>query len=256
MPAEKISYSSYFINLLFFLYFAVLLAERLQSIVRAVKDSEVRLFTDGFNRYVYSLALISISVSVLYLLITNRYFFVGLFTRDAGVYARINMGALCVAAGILLLSGMVHTEYTIAPIQFGAYGALIVAMIIQTVKQQGSSDNRLLLWFSLIYLTAFSMAIPVVYRSELPSATVFHVVEAVTSVVLVVAFTLMLRQVMTADATNLFYILPILAAAIGDSVTLILRWREEVNTFVLIFLIVACVLWCIGKVLSMQQIRQ
>jgi len=156
------------------------------------------------------------------------------------------MELLCIAAGLILVSGMVHTEYTVAPIQFGAYGALIVAMIIQTALTQQRSDKPVLLWLSVAFLTAFSMAIPVMYRSDIANAAFFHVAEAIAALVLVAMFTGMLYKVFCGDATNLFYFVPMLSALVLDTVLIVMRSREEINWFVLVSLIATCVLFLIG----------
>ena len=251
MPGEKVSLSSYFINLLFFLYFAILFAERLQSVVRSIADPAVHPMGSGFHRYVYVMTFCSLAVGVIFLIVTNYALFPALFTRSAEVYAKVDLGTLSIASGILLLSGMVHTEYTIAPLQFVAYGALIIAMFIRTATVTPSSGNPALLWLSLIYLTAFSMAIPVMYESQIRLSTLFHVIEAVTAILLVFVFTYFMRIVFVGDATNLFFWLPILVTAVLDGVLIAMRWNEKVNAFVLIFLIVACVLFCVGKTLSL-----
>lgn len=249
MVGEKVSLSSYFINLLFFLYFAILFAERLQSVVRSIVDPAVHPMGSGFHRYVYVMTFCSLAVGVIFLVVTNYALFPALFTRSAEVYAKVDLGTLSIAAGILLLSGMVHTEYTIAPLQFVAYGALIIAMFIRTATVTPSSGNPALLWLSLIYLTAFSMAIPVMYESQIRLSTLFHVIEAVTAILLVFVFTYFMRIVFVGDATNLFFWLPMLVTAVLDGVLIAMRWKEKVNAFVLIFLIVACVLFCVGKTL-------
>ena len=250
MSEEKVSLGVYLIHLMFFLYFAVLFAERTQSLVRTFADPAQKPFGDGFSVYVNSISILSLCATVIYLLVTNRMLFVGLFTRSAQVHDAVQIGALCIAAGVLLLSGMVHTEYTIAPLQFGAYGALIVAMLIRTAMVQSEADSKLLLWLSLAYLTAFSVAIPVVYRSGIARAPLFHALEAVTALLLVGAFTWMQYLGFTGCAVDLFYLVPILTAAVLDAVLLIMRWQEKVNSFVLIFVILAGVLFVVGKVLS------
>jgi FlaA1/EpsC-like NDP-sugar epimerase len=130
---------------------------------------------------------------------------------------------------------------------------LIVAMILKTVTVQSSTEHTFMLWFSLIYLTVFSMAIPVMYHSDIKSAALFHIIEAVVSVALVVAFTFMLRQVFFGQGGNLFYIIPILIAAIGDAIILAMRWKEEINWFVLIFIVLSCVIWVVGRILVLFQ---
>ncbi|MBE6630030.1 MAG: hypothetical protein E7624_04190 [Ruminococcaceae bacterium] len=243
----EISMSVYFIHLLFVIYFVVLTAERIQSIVRSVWDPDVLLFGDGFNCYTYLITFASLAVSLIYLIASNGNLFAGIFTRSAQVHGSIQMGRLCIATGLILISGMVHTEYTVAPIQFGAYGALIVAMIIQTARKHRQSDKRILLWLSVAFLTAFSMAIPVMYRSNITHAGLFHVLEALTALVLVAIFTGMFYKVFCEDATNLFYILPMLTAVALDTVLIVMRWQEEINWFVLVSLIATCVLFLIGR---------
>ena len=44
-----------------------------------------------------------------------------------------------------------------------------------------------------------------------------------------------------------------LIAAVGDAVILAMRWKESVNTFVLIFIILSAVLFAVGKVLFALQ---
>lgn len=244
---QTISVSIYFIHLLFAVYFVILSAERIQSIVRSVQDPAVLLFGDGFHCYTYLAALLSLGVALIYLILSNGNLFLGIFTRSARVHDRIRMGRLCVAAGLILVSGMVHTEYTVAPIQFGAYGALIVAIIIQTALSRQRSDKPVLLWLSTAFLTAFSMAIPVMYRSNIANAALFHVLEAVAALVLVAMFTKMLHTVFCGNATDLFYVVPMAAALLFDTALLVMRWQEEINWFVLVSLIATCVLFGIGR---------
>ena len=247
MEDQKISMSVYFIHLLFAVYFIVLTAERIQSIVRSVRDPDVLLLGDGFNCYTYLITFASLAVSLIYLIVTSGNLFTGIFTRSARVHGSIQMGRLCIATGLILVSGMVHTEYTVAPIQFGAYGALIVAMIIQTAQKHRQSGKPVLLWLSLAFLTAFSMAIPVMYRSNIAYAGLFHVLEAITALVLVAMFTGMLYKVFCKDATNLFYFVPMLTALVLDTVLIVMRSREEINWFVLVSLIATCVMFLIGR---------
>ena len=82
------------------------------------------------------------------------------------------------------------------------------------------------------------------------SAGLFHIIEAVVSLVLVAAFAYMAYRVFNNDAVNLFMLLPIIIAVIGDAVILSLRWKEQVNTFVLIFIIASAVMWLAGFIAS------
>jgi hypothetical protein len=91
------------------------------------------------------------------------------------------------------------------------------------------------------------MAIPVMYRSNIANAKLFHILEAVTALVLVGMFTAMLYKVFCGNATNLFYIVPMAAALLLDTVLIVMRWQEEINWFVLVSLIATCVLFGIGR---------
>lgn len=231
-------------------YFVVLLVERLQSLIRSVKDESISCMGSGFGKYVYGLTILSIVGFFVVLFGFNMPFLKSLFSADAAVHAKVNVLSLAIAIGVILLSGMVHTEHTIPPIQFGAYGLLIASMVLYTVKYQTVAGSKLMLWLSLGYLVALSMAIPVVYPSKIDKATLFHVVEAIVSVLLVVVFAVLVYLVFAGKAENLFYVVPIAIAIVGDILVLILRWKEEKNLFVLIFLIMSTVLWIVGKIVS------
>ena len=93
------------------------------------------------------------------------------------------------------------------------------------------------------------MAIPVTYHAAIDCATLFHAIEAVTAIVLVLFFSLMTRRVFTADAEDLLHPLPAATMAVLDAVILWMRWEEKVNTFVLIFAAATALLFIVGKIL-------
>lgn len=255
MADEKVSWAVYAMNLLIFIYFVVLYGERLQSLIRSVRDPKVNLYGSAFDGFVYTVSVISMISAAVFLAGWNREFFAGLFDRSAKLYAQIDYGKLSIAAGILLFSGMVHTEHTVPVVQFVSYGALIVAMALRIVTAHSGGDNMFMRWFSFAYLTVFSMAIPVMYRAQIKAAPAFHIIEAAVMAALVVSFMLMMRQLFTGNGANLFYIAPIVIAAIGDAVIIAMRWKEKVNTFVLIFIVLAVILYCVGKILSRSMLN-
>lgn len=228
-------------------YFIILFAERAQSLIRSFADSNVSVWGSGFSRYVNGICILSLAAFLILLLAINRDFLKSLFVKDTAV----NYKMLCITIGVILISGMVHTEHTIPAIQFGSYGLLIVALIICTAKNNASSGNSLLLWMSLVYLIFFSMAIPVVYESGIKNAGLFHIIEAVTSLVLVAGFAYLSYRVFAGQAVNLFLICPIVVAIIGDAIVLAMRWKEYVNSFVLIFLVASVVMWIAGFIVKM-----
>ncbi len=230
----------------FLVYFIVLMVERLQSIIRVIK-SDKKFFETGFSGYVNTLTILSIAGTIVLLAGFNAGFWRSLFSP----YSEVNVNLLCITAGVLLLSGMVHTDFTIPGIQFAAYGALIIGLILQTVLSaqtavSGSSIFRL--WYSLAYLIVYSMAIPVMYHSEIKHARLFNILEAVIAFILVVIFTFMMMGVMNSQAENLLLWFPFLFMLIPDTILIAMRWKESKNIFVLIFASLSAVLFIVGKI--------
>ena len=244
----RVGVSAVAMNWLIMLYFIILFAERVQSIVRSIRDKDVKLFGSGFNSYVYLAVFLSLAAFLVLLAVENASFLKSLFTMDMNVYRSIDYRMLSITAGVILVSGMVHTEHTIPGIQFASYGMLIAALVIKTACVNAQAEDSVLLWMSLIYLILFSMAIPVMYYSEIEKATLFHVIEAVVSLALVAAFAVLMYKVLIGNAVNLFYVIPIAIAVIGDTIIVAMRWKEKVNGFVLIFLIAASVMWIAGRI--------
>ncbi len=232
------------ISWMFLLYFLVLFFERTQSIVRTMAGSK-GLISSGFDGYVNILTILSLTATVVLLAGMNGGFWRSLFVTGA----EVNTNMLCITAGVLLLSGMVHTENTIPGIQFAAYGALIVGLIIRSVISASDGAPLFKLWYSLIFLVIFSMAIPVMYHSSIEHAALFHVVEAVAAITLVALFTFMMIRVMNGEGTDLLMWLPFIVMAVFDSVIIAMRWKESINWFVLIFASLSAVLFVAGKII-------
>lgn len=230
---------------LFLLYFVILFAERIQSLIRINLDNSYIISFTPFDRYINFILMASLIGMVVLLLFFNNDFFKSLFSETT----EPNFYILTATAGVLLLSGMVHTKYTITSLQFVSYGMLILAMIFNTIISVNEGAPALPAWFTLIYLTVFSMAIPVVYQSNIEKASLFHIIEIVVSLLLVVVFTLMLQKFFTGNSTNLLYWIPIIIVAIGNFLIIYLRWNEEVNTFLLIFASLSVVLFIVGKLI-------
>ena len=248
MTKQKPKVPSAVISWFFLLYFLILFAERLQSLIRAAAANQ--LFMDAFEGVASMIVSLSLFSAVVLLAFCNKPFWKSLTGKAEPDY---NM--MTVTAGVILVSGMIHTEYTIPAIQFASYGMLIVAMILRAVLLMSDSKNRFGLWYSLIYLTVFSMAIPVVYKHyTLPYATLFHVIEYCVMFALVISFTIMLRRLFS-GGDNLLLWLPFAVMAIGDAVVLWMGWAAEVNAFVLIFAALSAVLFIAGKIIFAIQKR-
>ena len=93
------------------------------------------------------------------------------------------------------------------------------------------------------------MAVPVVYETHIALATLFHVIEAVTAIVLVLAFTCMPARVFAGKAENLLQWTPFIIAVVADALVLFIRWQEEINFFVLIFILLTIITFIVGKIL-------
>ncbi|SDB48430.1 hypothetical protein SAMN02910317_02462 [Ruminococcaceae bacterium FB2012] len=227
------------------LYFVILFAERVQSMARIVYVGNKGLLSTPFDSYADVLTCCCLLATLILLAVLNRDFLRSLF--DSSVVP--NYGKLSVTAGVILIAGMVDTEYTIGPMQFGAYGALIVAMILRTVETAPAADSKLKLWYSLFYLVVFSMSIPVMHHSFGKNAALYHIVAAATALILVACFTYMMRRVFIGEGEDLLLIVPfLLMAALVTASTLINR-DYEINTFALIFAIAAAAMFVIGKII-------
>lgn len=236
------------INILIVLYFVILAVERIQSLARA--GMKKLLFTDGLHDYMAGLCFFSF-IGTIGLLIAKAIMMMR-FTQENVTQSQemfrvdsASLALLCAAVGCILLSGMVHTEYSIPGIQFASYGVLIVAMILKAVMQADilTPGKRAL---TLLYIVAFSMAIPVVYPSECKYKLTFHITESIVSFVMVVLFSVMLYALFSGNYAMILHPAFIVVALVGDILVLALRWQEEVNWFVLISLAVATIAWIVS----------
>ncbi len=236
---------TYLINLSFFLYFAILLVERVLSVSLSFANG-IDIFADAFNGYTYLLVFGSVAGFVVYLLVFCRPNIKALVR----VPEDLSFRNLCIASGILLLSGMVHTECTTPVIQFVSYGILIVGILLEVILNLNQDGDKVLRFLSFAYLVAFSMAIPVMYRSNIDLRFLFHFNEALASVGLVGVFTYLM--ILTFDGKDdLFLVWPIVAATLIDALLIALRWHEEANVFVLIFISLSVVLFAVGFLYKM-----
>ena len=240
---------NYLINLSFFLYFVILISERTLSVVFSITHN-VKLYGNGYNAFTYSTIFASVFFFLIFLLIKCRPAIAALFKpKDEELINCLPFFELSIAAGILLLSGMVHTEYTFSGIQFAAYGILIIGILLRTIIKHNDSPNALILWFSFAYLVAFSMAVPVMYPSAMESYREFHALEAAASYVLVGVFTF-LMALFFKEEENLFIVWPVSVMVILDTILIIWRWKEEINYFVLIFASLSLILFIVGVIIS------
>lgn len=236
------------LKMIFFLaYFLILSVERIISLV-AVFTGNLSKY-DALDWYMTALTLFAIFGAYVFMATKCHVSFKSLgsdFAEDNENYAKLS-----IAAGILLLGGMVHTEGTIPGIQFASYGMLLGAMGIHTWQCAKRDGKALMKWLSFAYITAFSMSIPVVYHTNIELKYLFIPIECVVSAGMVVLFTIMLKRFFTQNSESDFSPVPYITAVVGAFAVIILRWSEEINWFVLIFICVTSVLWFLSNILSM-----
>ncbi|MCH5204869.1 MAG: hypothetical protein J1F03_08965 [Oscillospiraceae bacterium] len=229
-------------------YFLILTVERVISLV-SVFLGDFSAY-DALDWYMTALTLFALFGAYVYL-ITRCELFTKSYNGEGAstIVSPKNFGRLSIAAGILLLGGMVHTDGTIPGIQFTSYGMILVSMAVHTAVQVRENGGGLKRWLSFAYIVAFSMSIPVVYHSYIELSWLFIPLECVVSAGMVILFTIMLKHFYEGDGEYSFSIVPFLVMTIGDAAVIYLRWDEEINFFVLIFASLAAVLWIVGKLL-------
>lgn len=232
------------------LYFLILTTERIISLIVCFSGDMSKL--DGLDYYMMALTVFAIF---------GAYIMAVMKCTDAAKHQDDDnfepngdiFGNLAIAAGILLLGGMVHTNGSVPVMQFISYGMILISMAIHTVqniKRRRGADKK---WLSFAYIVAYSMSIPVVYHTDIDLAAVFIPVECVVSAGMVALFTIMLSRFYDGSGESDFSLMPFLVAVFGDFTVLAMRWYEEVNVFVLIFICVTSVLWFAGNILCIKR---
>ena len=238
------------------LYFLILTIERVISLV-TVLTGDMGSY-DLLDLYMTALTVGAIAGAYTYMALKVR-FTVKRYDNGKLSAAPVpeceTFGKLAVAAGILLLGGMVHTEGTIPPLQFAAYGMILISMAIHTAQRVRALGGGAIRWISFGYIVAFSMSIPVVYHTSIELSALFIPLEIIVSAGMVVMFTMMLKRFYEGDGVYRFPAGPFAAADVGDAAVLMLRWNEEINFFVLIFICVTAVLFAAGKAVSSARLR-
>lgn len=224
------------------LYFVILTVERVISLVVCFTGDLSAL--DSLDYYMIALTIFGIFGAYIY----GAVKFTGAVKHPDGEKRGSVFGDLAVAAGLLLLGGMVHTEGSIPPIQFASYGMILISMAIHTAENVKNTGSAAKSWLAFAYTVAYSMAIPVVYHTKIELANVFIPLEIAVSAGMVIMFTVMLRKFYNGYGLNSYFPVWFLFALIGDAAVLALRWQEEINSFVLIFISLTTVLWVVGTI--------
>lgn len=197
------------------------------------------------------IALTILAIFASYIFVIVR--FSGISKSGKPITEENAFGNLAIAAGILLMGGMVHTNGSIPVMQFISYGMVLVSMAIHTIQNVKRERNTDMKWLSFAYIVAYSMSIPVVYHTSIELAALFIPIECIVSLGMVLLFLDMLRRFYLGNGESSFTLVPFIVALLGDFAVLVLRWQEQVNTFVLIFICLTTVLWFAGNVLCIKR---
>ena len=221
----------------FYLYFLILIGERLAALVLSVRSGGAYALSSGnvFNYIAYSVTAASLVFGVALFIKPAIETGKALIKGEIFSFETRSKGLL-VAGAAILFGGMMHTGFTLAPVQFVAYGFLIAAMIVRAVEVCFGGKDKFLAISSVIYLTLFAMAIPVCYLSfmSLPLRAIFFAVEFAAVFALVPCFFIMLGDFMKTGSDSFRFGYP-LALFILSGAVVFLKWKEEINFFVLIF---------------------
>ena len=221
------------------LYFLILFAERLLAVILSIRTGGEYALISGnvFNYIAYGVTAVSLLCSTVLMARVLPGMFVSIFTSREYAFSE-KYKQIVIAAMAILFGGMMHTGFTLAPLQFVAYGFLIASMVVRTIECYSADKNsRYSSIVSVIYLTLLAMAVPVCYISHqaMPLKAVFFAVEFLAVFVLVPVFGKLLLAFYESGVTLFSFVYPLLVLILSG-LTVALKWTEEINWFVLIFL--------------------
>lgn len=227
-------------------YFVVLFCERLAACIFSFSNGGEYALVSGnyFNYVTYFVTVISVIIGTFLAIKPLIGMIKKLFSKELYPFEE-NYKSIVIAAMALLYGGMMHTGFTIAPVQFVAYGFLIFSMIVRTVEKcKEDKSSRYTSIVSVIYLTLFSMTVPVCYIVlKLGALTLpFYIAEFAAAFILIPVFGLMLYRFYITGVTNFSIINPLIMLILSGS-AVALKWSEEINAFVLIFVVLTVVFY-------------
>jgi len=221
----------------FLMYFIVLFCERVLALVFSVNrgDEYSLLSGNAFNYVAYAVTAASL-VAGAFLAIKPCVKMYRSFIAEEEYSFEENARSLTLAVAVILFGGMMHTGFTLAKVQFVAYGFLIAALIVRAVEKCLEGDDKFLTIVSVVYLTFFSMTIPVCYISFMaqPLQGLFFAAEFLAVFLLVPTFGYMTFRFLKDGVTSFSPILPA-AMLVLCGLVIGLGWTEKINWFVLIF---------------------
>lgn len=231
----------------FLLYFAILLTERILALIFSVNiNNEYSLTSGSFIAIsTYSVTALSVVVGVILFIKPIIKMLNSLFSKQEFDF-NLNIKQIMIASMALLYSGMMHTGFTIVGLQFVAYGFLLLSVLFRTLENPNKTSIS-----SLIYISIFSMAIPVVYSTSLqvPLSILFYTSEFLAVFTLIPVLGVLFYSHYKNFKTNTSIIFPLLMSVLVGLVVG-LKWIDEINYFVLVAAILTLISYIPFKLLS------
>lgn len=231
----------------FVLYFIILLIERILALVFSVNINNEYSLTNGTFIAISTYSVTALSVLVGFVLFAKPIvkMISSLFSKSEFDF-NSNIKQIMIASMALLYSGMMHTGFTIVGLQFVAYGFLLLSVLFRTLEQPSKTSIS-----SLIYISIFSMAIPVVYSTSLdtPLNILFYASEFLTVFILIPVLGVLFYYHYKNYQTKNSIIFPLLMSILVGLV-LGFKWIEEINYFVLVAASLTLVSYIPFKLLS------
>jgi len=235
---RNVNWIEYFKSFGFLFYFVVLIGERLASFILSVMDKSV--FNNNitpFNAYVHCLLIVSVILTIVILNKQIVYMIKAAFNNKVS-FNKLDYQKIVIASGVLLFSGMVHTNNTFLIVQFVSYAGMIASMLMVALDENKKKENRWNIWLAFSYLVCFAMAIPVAYsvssKNNLQKFLEFY--QCFGSFILVTIFTILNIKYYTNKSEIKINVVPLLVLIAIDAPILILLLEEKgLNFFLLAF---------------------
>ena len=229
-------------------YFIILFVERTLALILSINHGEdYSLASRNVLPFItYSFTFISVLLSLIFLPKILIIFFKNLFSKEELDFAP-HYKYITVTSIVVLLGGMMHTGFTLGLLQFVGYGFLIISFLIRTIKKIKEGNGRFECIIELIYLIFFSMTIPVCYITYLNGIqmVLFYIVEFITTLTLLFIFGKMMYSFFN-NGEEVFSIIYFIVMLVLCSLTIGLKWIDEINVFVLMFVILSAIAYIIN----------
>ncbi len=241
-------------NICFLLYFLILLVERSLGGILGIflGEEESMIYSTSFiPKLVHPLTLIALLLGI----VVMSKEWLPLIKGATGQEYEPNLKPLAGGIGFFLLSGMLHTGFLILPLQFAAYGFLLIGYILHEIVKFTYLTGREKA-MALTYIICFSMTIPVVYDTKLenPLGLSFIIVELVTVLYLIFIFSYMSYVLLKTGKCNYNpTVLFLMLLLVGT--TFFLRWDEYQNWLVAVFAVLTLLTFIVNLFINRKSVR-